>query len=522
MKRAQLVSPGSIDRMFQASEEAWSRKDVQQAIQILERGSRLAPANVTVLLRLGRYHGLNYNYAAAEACFEKAIRVSQRKTETLALAGDNSRDFRNPELAARYLRLASEAKDVSPEILVQQAGFYERVRRTDDASVLVDRALALNGACGPALLARARLDRVANRLEPAEKAARSLLNGPDPGPQPSPERDTRIRGWYELGAILDRQKRFDEAMAAWVQAKSMLRLHAGLQMHELTVIRDRLKQLREGISAETLQGWFEFGAQFEPARPLALLGGHPRSGTTLLEQVLDSHPDIVSAEETEIFHDDAYMTLTRGLPEDTPMLKVLEAAQAGALRHSRDAYFKTMELSLGKPIAARLLIDKNPSYTFLVAAMARIFPEIKFLVALRDPRDVVLSCFMQPFVPLGNTTSSFLSLEGAVDEYAALMGMWRTLKPLLKNPCLEVRYEDMVEDLESVARQTLDFLGVPWDSRVLRFDEHARQKTVRSPTYADVAKPVFKTAVGRWRNYGKYLEPQLAKLKPFVMAFGYG
>jgi hypothetical protein len=271
-----------------------------------------------------------------------------------------------------------------------------------------------------------------------------------------------------------------------------------------------------------LQGWFESGAQLEPGRRLALLGGHPRSGTTLLEQVLDSHPDIISAEETEIFHDDAYMTLARGLPEDTAMLKVLEAAQAGALRQSRDAYFKAMELSLGKPIRGRLLIDKNPSYTFLIAAMARIFPEIKFLVALRDPRDVVLSCFMQPFVPLGNTTSSFLSLEGAVDEYAALMGMWRTLKPMLKNPCLEVRYEDMVEDLESVARRTLDFLGVPWDTRVLRFDEHARQKTVRSPTYADVAKPVFKTAVGRWRNYGKYLEPQLAGLERFVKEFGYG
>jgi tetratricopeptide (TPR) repeat protein len=522
MKSSQLVSQRSIDRMLKASEQAWKRKNWQESIQILERANRLAPANALVLVRLGRSHGLNYDYAAAEACFERAVRVSQKKTETLALAGDRCRDFRNPELAERYFRRASEAKDASPEILVQLAEFYERARRTDDASALVDRALGLNGACGPALLARARLDRVANRLEPAEKAARSLLNKPDPGPQPSPERDTRIRGWYELGAILDRQKRFDEAMAAWVQAKSMLRLHAGLQMHELTVIRDRLKQLRESISAKTLQGWFESGAQLEPGRRLALLGGHPRSGTTLLEQVLDSHPDIVSAEETEIFHDDAYVPLTRGLPEDTPMLKVLEGAQAETLRQSREAYFKAMELSLGKPIGGRLLIDKNPSYTFLIAAMARIFPEIKFLVALRDPRDVVLSCFMQPFVPLGNTTSNFLSLEGAVDEYAALMGMWRTLKPLLKNPCLEVRYEDMVEDLESVARRTLDFLGVSWDTRVLRFDEHARQKTVRSPTYADVAKPVFKTAVGRWRNYGKYLEPHWSKLERFVKEFGYG
>ena len=86
---------------------------------------------------------------------------------------------------------------------------------------------------------------------------------------------------------------------------------------------------------------------------------------------------------------------------------------------------------------------------------------------------------------------------------------------------LEIRYEDMVEDLESVSRKTLDFLGVPWDAGVLNFDEHARQKPVRTPNYADVTRPVFKTAAGRWRNYQKYLEPYLEKLEPFVKAFGY-
>jgi hypothetical protein len=78
-----------------------------------------------------------------------------------------------------------------------------------------------------------------------------------------------------------------------------------------------------------------------------------------------------------------------------------------------------------------------------------------------------------------------------------------------------------VEDLESVAQRTLGFLDVPWDASVLDFDRHAREKIVRSPTYADVAKPVYKSARGRWRNYQKYLEPHLEKLAPFVKAFGY-
>ena len=100
---------------------------------------------------------------------------------------------------------------------------------------------------------------------------------------------------------------------------------------------------------------------------------------------------------------------------------------------------------------------------------------------------------MQP-LSLGQVSSAYLTLKDTVDEYVSLMSVWTTLAPLLKNSYIEVRYEDMVENPEAIARKTLEFLEIPWNADVLRFDEHAREKFVRSPTYADVAKPVFKTA----------------------------
>jgi hypothetical protein len=127
---------------------------------------------------------------------------------------------------------------------------------------------------------------------------------------------------------------------------------------------------------------------------------------------------------------------------------------------------------------------------------------------------------MQP-LPLNLTSAGYLTIEGTFMEYASLMGVWQAMAPRMPNPHLEIRYEDLVEDLEGVARKVLTFLGIEWDERVLRFDEHARQKLVRSPTYADVTKPVFKGAVGRWRKYQKHLEPWLDKLEPFVKAYGY-
>ena len=513
MKRPQLISPGSLNRILADADEAWKRRDFQQNIDLLERASRLDPANSRILLQLGRSYGLRYQSANAERCFEKAVRIAPNKAEILATAGRLAAEIGNYPIAERFFRQALEQKNAAPDTVARLAELYERLHRVEDAAIMVERALHLDNACPLARLTQAKLHRQAGRLAEAEKVLRPALTTAD--------RELRIRGFYELGAICDRQGRYDDAMSAFLEAKALLRPNAAPFAVSLQTIHARLKLLKESLDPEMFQRWLAAGANLQPPHRLTLLGGHPRSGTTLIEQVLDSHPDIVSSDETEIFINETYSLLARGLPPNTLMLPVLEAAQTGTLQAARAAYFRSMESSLGQPLNGRMLIDKNPSYTFLVPALVRIFPEIELLIALRDPRDVLLSCFMQPFFQIAQTNSAYLTLAGTAEEYAVVMGVWLAVKPFLKNPWLEVRYEDMVEDLESVARKTLDFLGVPWDDRVLGFNEHARKKLVRSPTYADVTQPVYKRARGRWRNYQKYLEPHLDKLEPFVKAFGY-
>jgi tetratricopeptide (TPR) repeat protein len=512
MKRPSLVSQGSLNRIFEAVNEAWKRFDFQAAIELMERASRLNPSNAGILLDLGRMYGIRHDYAAAERCFEQAVRVAPKKLDTLTVAGQKSLDFGSFTMAEDYFKRALEQKDVPPSNLVKLAEVYERLRRPKEAASLVDRALQSDATCASALLLRARLDRQTGRLEAAEKLLRTFPASTDP--------TLRANAAYELGGILDRQGRYDEAMITFLEAKSLLRQNAAPHIAELKLVRQRIQTMQAGLTAEMLQRWFDTAPLLTPARRLALLGGHPRSGTTLLEQVLDSHPDIISAEETEIFHTDAYLPLTRILSADSPILSVLEAASTNSLLKARNQYFDTMAKFLNQPISNRLLVDKNPSLTFLIPVLVRIFPEIKMLIALRDPRDVVLSCFMQP-LPLGLGSVAYLTIEDTVQEYAAMMNLWQMLKPMINDHFLEVRYEDMVENLESVARKTLDFLGVPWDDCVLGFDEHARQKLVRSPTYADVTQPVYKHAVGRWHHYRKYLEPHLEKLQLFIKMFGY-
>jgi tetratricopeptide (TPR) repeat protein len=513
LKQPSLVSQGTLSRMLQAAEQAWQQKDFEQNIELLERARHLAPANSKILWQLGRVQGLRYNYAAAEECFDRAIRLAPNKTEALANAGQWSLDFASHQLTEHYFQQALEQKDAKAEIFARLAELYERLHKLEDASRLINRALQLDVACPLALLARARLDRQAGRLEEAEQLLRAF--------PASTDLEARIRCHYELGAVLDRQKRYDDAMTAFLEAKALLGPDLQLFSDHLRNVRARRKQMEAGCSREMFQRWWDPEQAPHPRRKLALLCGHPRSGTTLLEQVLDSHPDIVSVDEREVFRDDVYAPLIRALPADTPMLPALEATRPDKLSPLRENYFRYMGLCLGNPIGDRLLIDKNPSYLFFIPAFIRVFPETKFLIALRDPRDVCLSCFMLPHYTKSQGTAEYASLDSVTDNYSSLMSIWRTLAPLIQDHSLEVRYEEMVEDLETVSRRVLDFLGVTWDEKVLRFNERVRTNVMRAPTYAEVAKPIFKTAVGRWQNYQKYLEPHLGKLEPFIKAFGY-
>jgi tetratricopeptide (TPR) repeat protein len=515
MKRLRMISDGALARMQQGAREAWQRQDFPEYFRIMEQASRQDPANPNLLLDMGAAYGMRYEYAAAERCFDKAVRVSPARNNVLVMAGTQCRGFDRYEMARSYFERAVKEPGASPDTHVKLAEIYERFRLLEEAAALVDRAMRLDPRCALASLVRARLDRLSGRLEAAERRLRPLLaeSGRDTF-------STRIRGWYELGAVLDAQGRYDEAMAAFLKAKEMILPQAGPYIEGEKLVHSRLKIVAEKLDAQMVARWRAQAEALQPPCRVALLCGHPRSGTTLLELVLDSHPDLVSAEETQIFNRESFGFLLRGLPPGTLMLETLEAASPAALRQARQNYADCMARFLGQPPGARTLIDKNPSLTGLAPAFVRVFPEARFLVALRDPRDVCLSCFMQP-LPLGQVSAIFLTLEGAVQEYASIMGLWRAAAPCLGQGFLEIRYEDLVEDLEAVCRRALEFLGAAWDERVLRFHEHAQTRLVRSPTYAAVAQPISKGAVGRWRNYQKHLEPWLETLAPFVKAFGY-
>ena len=502
-----------IDRLRRKSEAAWEQFDYEKSADFLRRAHQLAPRDPRLLLDLGLQSGLRYDYAPAADYFEKAIRLAGWQTAAYAAAGLHCLNFSQPLMARDYFARALKKNPDAVEILVPMARIYERVGQLDEAEEMATRAAGQAPENKTARRLQALVLRRRNRLIEAEAILRTVADRPDA------DFWAAAQIWYELGFNLDGQARYDDAMAAFCQAKQIMlpameKDYAQQKRRQNQVLLDAAT-----VTGEMLQRFHTDGAHLQSPGRIAFLSGHPRSGTTLLEQVLDAHPGVVSLEETNLFNADVFGPLTGGNPE-LDQLAWFEKIPAAKLPPARKNYMALAEKFLGQPVGNRLVIDKNPLLTIRFPAIAKVFPEAKFMVALRDPRDVCLSCFMQAQRP-GAVTSAYLTVERTVNEYASVLGFWLAIRDRMVAPWLEVRYEDMVADLESVARRTLGFLELSWDDRVLAFNQHAKGKIVRSPTYADVGRPIYKTSQGRWHHYQKYLEPHLATLKPFAEAFGY-
>ena len=515
MSRAPLKKPNpAIERLYREAEEAWANQDYQKGISLIEKATRKEPRNPALVLDLARAYGKRYDFPAAQRCIDKALQISIDRAHTLGEAGRICMEFDNVDMALGYFERASQKKGVNIGVLATLADIYFRDKRIDEAADLIARAKQIDRNDPRVLLEQAALTRLRGDTQGAETLLRDLLKNPSSNPS------VPIRASYELASILDGHGQYDEAMAALLEAKALLRPQAGPHSATLAHMQSRAKEMEQTIPAAVLDRWRADAAHLQPPRRIALLCGHPRSGTTLLEQVLDAHSDVTSAEETRLMHDEAYLPLIRDFPEGTSILQALDSVPFSVISQARENYFRCAELLLNRQIGGRLLLDKNPSLNLMIPIIVRVFPETKFLIALRDPRDVVVSCFLQA-LPLTPISSAYHSIEGTVNQYANVMGFWLEMLPRMGDRWNYIRYEEMIDDLPAVARSVLGFLGLAFEENVLKFYEHARTRRVNSPSHADVVKPLYRTAVGRWRNYQKFLDPYMTRLEPFLKAFNY-
>ncbi len=252
-----------------------------------------------------------------------------------------------------------------------------------------------------------------------------------------------------------------------------------------------------------------------PIEPIFLIG-FPRSGTTLLDQILDSHPALQVIEEQALI-ENIYRNLAQTAAGYPAALATLDTDQ---IRKLRQQYFDHAARYL-EAGAGTHFIDKLPLNTADIGLIARLFPEARIILALRHPCDVCLSCFMQAFAP-NDAMANFYTIEDTARLYAEVMGLWQHYESLLPLNYHRVKYEDIVADFAGETRRLLNFLGLDWDARVLEYNRHARaRKHINTPSYNQVTEEIYTRARYRWQRYDEQLRPVMPMLAPFIDYFGY-
>ncbi len=241
--------------------------------------------------------------------------------------------------------------------------------------------------------------------------------------------------------------------------------------------------------------------------------GHPRSGTTLLENVLASLPGVAAIEERPTLKasEDAFLHLPDGLAR----LAALTPAEAGPFRH---AYWDKVR-ACGVPDAARIVVDMDPMKALLLPIIARLFPAAKVVVMRRDPRDVVWSCFRTGFTP-SIQALDFTTLDGAARHYAALMALTEDCLATFAIDSHIVRYESLVADFDGETQRLCSFIGADWTPDIRRFADTAIRRGVSTASVAQVRRGLYNGG-GQWRRYARQLEPVLPVLQPWVERYGY-
>jgi hypothetical protein len=429
------------------------------------------------------------------------------------------------------------------ELLCVQAAILISLSRTGDARTAYEAVLAADpdrfeAAFGLALLAadagdwqvaQAQLAKLQTRHPDrpdlkwlAARAAMSqgkpakALEGLEPlarDPRLAPPQRAEVL--LLLSAALDALDHCPEAFAAAVQGKRIERDLYAERARGRETAAGRFARLRDWFEAADPEPWAQAPEPHPPPSDgHAFLVGFPRSGTTLLEQALAGHPHVVALEEAPTLA----AAHAEFLSDDAGLARLAKLSKSEAYEW-RARYWAEVE-SRGIEVEGRLFLDKAPAATEDLPLVAKLFPDAKVLFAIRDPRDVTLSCLRQAF-QMNALTYAFTDLTAAAQAYAANMALAETYRHILPLHLMEVRHEALVRGFEGKLRQICAFLDLEFDAAMTDVGRTASKREVRTPSAVQVREGLSRKGIGRWRAYQAELAPVLPVLAPWVERFGY-
>lgn len=445
VRRALAIRPDSPEAHSNLGAVLQAHARYYEAEQSLRRALKLKPAFLDARLNLGSVLSLLGRYREAQSSFEQVLRVDSRNPAALIALGRNyalQGDFAEAET------LFKRALDIDPKRPRALAGLVELRRMT-------------------------RAD--AEWLKAAEACAASGLGFIE---------EATIR--FAIGKYYDDVGDFERAFASYRRANELAKATA--RPYDPTARAALVDDLIRVYSSDVLSRPHAHASDSQ--RPV-LVTGMPRSGTSLVEQIIAAHPDAHGAGELDYW--------ARAVHKDQAALRSDLVDQALA-RKLVTGYLR--ELSVHWSDGQRV-VDKTPVNADYLGLIHTLFPRARIIYVRRDPIDTCLSCYFQNFSLALNFTKDLADLADYYRQHQRLIAHWRRALPA--GTMLDVPYEELVADQETWTRRILEFLGLPWDPRCLDF--YRAERSVSTASYWQVRQKMYASSVGRWRNYAKFVGP---------------
>jgi tetratricopeptide (TPR) repeat protein len=476
--------------LFNLGSAYFHQSKLHEAAACYSQALRLDPSRADTYLNLGTTLGQLGNTTEALACYREALKIKPDSVEVLCNIGELLiADSRLDEALASF----QQALQIDPSHIKSRVGEIKVFDRFGD----FERAFArlqplLSGDSVPALaaLAYASLCRHIGRCDDAITMMEGVLA------QEIEELSSyqHVSLHFELGRLLDAAGEYDRAFDHYRQANALKREVFSPEEY-IRHVDDIIATYNHDFMAKAPR------AANDSERPLFIIG-MPRSGTTLVEQILASHPQVAGGGELDVMND-IVAALPSLLGTSTPYLQCINALTTEACDSMSQQYLDRLATISSD---ARYVTDKMPGNFKFLGLIALLFPKARIIHCSRDPLDTCLSCYFQHFLPGHPYAYDLEHLGSYYQQYQRLMQHWRTVLTL---PMLEVRYEDLVADQERVSRELIAFCDLPWDELCLHFHETGR--VVHTRSYDQVRQPLYRRSVGRWRHYQRFLEPLMRR-----------
>ena len=465
----------------------FNQKKETEALRILGDALKFAPKNPQTLLLTARIQTKRNNHHNAEQAVRLALQTKPDSPEALTLLGQILHETDRYDEAIEVLERALKATPNNPEALNFYGVALKSVGRLDEARETILKALKLNGSMFGAyanlndLVDFSKDDELFNRMEAIFGAAKNA------------KADQLLPLHFAYAKALDDRGEHQRALEHYIIGGQMKRTQLDYNEQDIFGFFDGI---RAAFPKEVFTNRTYAGSDDE--RPVFIIG-MPRSGSTLVEQIISSHPDIYGAGEVK------YLSRAIGLLRDRfPTLPKYPDLMGKVTPAQLDIVAKGYITAISNGAGdAKRITDKLLTNYFFAGFIHLLFPKAKIINTMRDPVDTCLSGFTKLFKDDMPHSYDLGELGRYYGKYRELMQHWRDVLPA--GVLHTVEYENVVADTEKEARALIDFLGLAWNKKCLDF--HNSDRPVKTASVAQVRKPIYNTAVKRWKKYGDGLQP---------------